>query len=69
LIGRVFHDPDLGLCRVVEIGSPHYLAPGEGNLNPTGPHLQAGWVPTLRYTTLGGAKHTSSVVGVAEWVI
>jgi hypothetical protein len=24
LIGRVFHDPDLGLCRVVEIGSPHF---------------------------------------------
>ena len=47
---------------------PPFLAPGEGNLNPTGPHLQTGWVPTLRYTTLGGAKHTSSVTEVVEWV-
>ena len=45
LIGRVFIDPDLGLCRVVEVGPPHRLAPGEGNLDPTGPQLQAGWVP------------------------
>ncbi len=67
-IGRVFNDPDLGLCRVVEVGPPHRLAPGEGNLDPTGPHLQAGWVPTLRYTSLGGATHTSSVTEVAEWV-
>ena len=35
LIGRVFIDPDLGLCRVVEVGPPHRLAPGEGNLDPT----------------------------------
>jgi hypothetical protein len=48
LIGRVFNDPELGLCRVVEVGPPHRLAPGEGNLDPTGPQLQAGWVPTLR---------------------
>ncbi len=68
LIGRVFNDPDLGLCRVVEVGPPHRLAPGEGNLDPTGPQLQAGWVPTLRYTSLGGATHTSSVIEVAEWV-
>jgi hypothetical protein len=68
LIGRVFNDPDLGLCRVVEVGPLHRLAPGEGNLDPTGPHLQAGWVPTLRYTSLGGATHTSSVTEVAEWV-
>ncbi len=46
LIGRVFNDPDLGLCRVVEVGPPHRLAPGEGNLDSTGPQLQAGWVPT-----------------------
>jgi hypothetical protein len=45
LIGRVFNDPDLGLCRVVEVGPPHRLVPGEGNLDPTGPQLQAGWVP------------------------
>ncbi len=44
------------------------MAPGEGNLDPTGPQLQAGWVPTLRYTSLGGATHTSSVTEVAEWV-
>jgi hypothetical protein len=31
---------------------PHRLAPGEGNLDPTGPQLQAGWVPTLRYTSI-----------------
>jgi hypothetical protein len=37
LIGRVFNDPDLGLCCVVEVGPPHRLAPGEGNLDPTGP--------------------------------
>jgi hypothetical protein len=48
LIGRVFQDPDLGLCRVTEVGPSHRLAPGEGNLDPTGPQLQAGWVPTLR---------------------
>jgi hypothetical protein len=52
LIGRVFNDPD----RVVEVGPPHRLAPGEGNLDPIGSHLQAGWVPTLRYTSLGGSK-------------
>jgi hypothetical protein len=52
--GRVFNDPDLGLCRVVDVGPPHCLAPGEGNLDPTGPQLQAGWVPTLRYSLLGG---------------
>jgi hypothetical protein len=57
LIGRIFNDPDLGLCRVVEVGPPHCLAPGEGNLDATGPHLQAGWVPTLRYTSLVGATH------------
>jgi hypothetical protein len=68
LIGRVFNDPDLGLCSVTEVGPRLRLAPGEGNLNPTGPHLQAGWVPTLRYTSLGGATHTSSVTEVAEWV-
>jgi hypothetical protein len=51
-----------------EVGPPHRLAPGEGNLDPIGPHLQAGWVPTLRYTSLGGAKHTSSVTEVAGWV-
>ncbi len=34
----------------------------------TGPQLQAGWVPTLRYTSLGGATHTSSVTEVVEWV-
>ncbi len=44
------------------------MAPGEGNLDPTGPQLLAGWVPTLRYTSLGGATHTSSVTEVAEWV-
>jgi hypothetical protein len=49
LIGQFFNDPDLVLCR---------LAPGEGNLDPTGPQIQAGWVPTLRYTALGGATHT-----------
>jgi hypothetical protein len=52
LIGRIFNDPDLGLCRVVEAGPPHRLAPGEGNLDPIGPQLQAGWVPpcdTLRW--------------------
>ncbi len=49
LIGRVFDDPDLGLCQVTEVGLHLRLAPGEGNLNPTGPQLQAGWVPTLRY--------------------
>ena len=27
----------LGLCRVVEVGPPHRLAPGEGDLDPTGP--------------------------------
>ena len=68
LIGRVFNDPDLGLCRVVEVGPPHRLAPGEGNFDPTGPQIQAGWVPTLRYTSLGGATHTSSATEVAEWV-
>ena len=68
LIGRVFNDPDLGLCRVVEVEPPHRLAPGEGILDPTGPKLQAGWVPTLRYTSLGGATHTSSVTEVADWV-
>jgi hypothetical protein len=68
LIGRVFNDPDLGLCRVVKVGPPHRLAPGEGNLDPTGLHLQAGWVPTLRYNSLGGTTHTSSVTEVAEWV-
>ncbi len=47
----------------------HRLAPGEGNLDPTGPQLQAGWIPTLRYTSLGGwATHTSSVTEVAESV-
>jgi hypothetical protein len=35
-------DPDLGLCRVVDLGLPHRLAPGEGNLDRTGPQLQAG---------------------------
>ncbi len=39
LIGRVFNDPDLGLCRVVKVGPPHRLSPGEGNLDPTGPQL------------------------------
>ena len=39
-----------------------------GNLDPTGPQLQAGWVPILRYTSLGGATHTSSVTEVVEWV-
>ena len=39
-----------------------------GQPRPNRPHLQAGWVPTLRYTSLGGAKHTSSVTEVAEWV-
>jgi hypothetical protein len=34
----------------------------------TSTHLQAGRVPTLRYTSLGGATHTSSVTEVAEWV-
>jgi hypothetical protein len=41
LIGRAFNDPDLGLCRLTEVGPPHRLAPGEGNLDPTGPQLQA----------------------------
>jgi hypothetical protein len=68
LIGRVFNDPDLGLCRVVEVGPPHRLVPSEGNLDPTSPQLQAGWVPTLRCTSLGGATHTSSITEVAEWV-
>jgi hypothetical protein len=68
LIGRVFDDPDLGLCQVIGVGPRLRLAPGEGNLDPTGPQLQAGWVPTLRYTSLGGATHTSSVTEVAEWV-
>ncbi len=38
LIGRVFNDPDLGLCRVVEVGPPHHLAPGGATstqLDPT----------------------------------
>jgi hypothetical protein len=43
LIGRVFNDPDLGLCRVVEVGPPHRLTPGEGNLNPTGPGGEVVW--------------------------
>jgi hypothetical protein len=68
LIGRLFNDPDLGLCRVTEVGPRLRVAHGEGNLDPTGPHLQAGWVPTLRYTSLGGATHISSVTEVAEWV-
>jgi hypothetical protein len=68
LIGRVFNDPDIGLYRVVEVGPPHRLAPGKGNLDPIGPQLQAGWVPTLRYTSLGGVTHTYSVTEVAEWV-
>ena len=52
----------------MQVGPRRRLAPGEGNLDPTGPQLQAGWVPTLRYTSLGGATHTSSVTEVAEWV-
>ena len=49
-------------------GTPPSFGPGEGNLDPTGPQLQAGWVSPLRYTSLGGATHTSSVTEVAEWV-
>ncbi len=60
--------PDLGLCQVIGVGPRLRLVPGESNLDPTGPQLQAGWVPTLRYTSLGGATHTSSVTEVAEWV-
>jgi hypothetical protein len=53
LIGRVFNDPDLGLCRVVA------WRPGEGNLDPNGPQLQAGWVPTLRMK-LGQSREVGS---------
>ncbi len=49
-------------------GLPIAWPPARANLDPTGPHLRAGWVPTLRYTSLGGATHTSSVTEVAEWV-
>jgi hypothetical protein len=68
LIRRVFNDPDLVLCHVTEVGPRRRSAPGEGNLDPTGPQLQAGWVPTLRHTSLGEATHTSSVTEVVEWV-
>ncbi len=51
-----------------EIGPSYRLAPGKGNLDPTGPQFQAGWVPTLRYTSQIGAKHTSAVTELAEWV-
>jgi hypothetical protein len=37
LIGQVLNDPDLGLCRVIEFGPPHRLAPGEGNATSTQP--------------------------------
>ncbi len=50
LIGWVFNDPDLSLCRVVEVGPLHRLAPGKGNLDPIDSQFQADWVPTLRYT-------------------
>ena len=50
------------------MGGPTKRGISQGG-NPTGPQLQAGWVPTLRYTSLGGATHTSSVTEVvAEWV-
>ena len=56
------------VCRVTGVGPRLRLTPGEGNLDPTGPHLPAGWISTLRYTSLGGATHISSVTEVAEWV-
>jgi hypothetical protein len=60
LIGRVFNDPDLGLCRIVEVGPPHRLAPGEGNLDPTGTHLQANILDSV--TTVVG-EGRAKVVG------
>ncbi len=66
LIGRVFNDPDLGLCRVVEVGPPHRLAPGEGNLDPTGPHLRLGSHPAIHFAGRRQAhflRHRSGGVG------
>ena len=62
LIGRWFRCPDLGVCRVMELGPPSRLAPGTA-ISAAGP-VSA----TLNYSTTDGQYHTASVVEVADWL-
>ena len=67
LIGQMFVDPELGLCRITGHGQPAFLQPNTGNLAP-GQRLSPGWHPTLSYISPTGAVEHLTVTEVARWI-
>ena len=67
LVGRWFHEPDLGVCQVTALGEPFRLPPGAGN-RASGPRLAPGFHHTLHYLLPSGSVERSSVAEVADWV-
>ncbi len=58
LIGREFHDTELGLCQVTGLAQLSFLSPQTGNLEAA-PFLAPGWHPTLQYRTAAGQLERS----------
>ena len=66
LIGRWFHEPELGTCSVIGLAPPFELVVGAGNRTDDD-YIPPGWHQTLSIRLASGRTERCSVTEVARW--